>query len=59
MYANGRTLSVYPATIRAAPVLTIELDADVYALAALGASVVAATNLGLVAFNIPQARKPA
>ena len=55
MYANGRTLSLYSATPpSAAPVLTIQLDVDVYALATHGTSVVAATRRGLVALNIPQ-----
>jgi WD40 repeat protein len=54
IYASGRTLSLYVADLRAAPVLTIELDADVHALAAHGTSVVVATRLGLVALNIPK-----
>ena len=53
LYANGETLSLYEAT-NAAPVLTIELDSEIQALATHGIStVVAATRLGLVALDIP------
>jgi hypothetical protein len=54
LYADGGTLSLYAATRDAAPVLTIELDSEVHALAAYRTSVMAATSLGLVALDIPQ-----
>jgi WD40 repeat protein len=54
IFANGGTLSLYAATRDATPMLTIELDSEVQALAAYRTSVVAATRLGLVALDIPQ-----
>ena len=47
-------MSLYEATNAATPVLTIELDSEIQALAAYGTStVVAATRLGLVALEVP------
>jgi hypothetical protein len=54
LYANRGMLSLYAATGAAAPVLTIELDSEVLALATYRTSVVAATRLGLVALDIAQ-----
>jgi WD40 repeat protein len=54
LYANGQTVSLYKATNTATPILTIELDSEIHALAAHGTStVVAATTLGLVALRVP------
>ena len=56
LYANSRTISLYAykATNTATPILTVELDSEIHALAAGGTStVVTATGLGLVALNVP------
>jgi len=54
LYANSQTVSLYKAINTGTPVLTIELDSEIHALAAHGTStVVAATTLGLVALNVP------
>ena len=54
LYANGGTLSLYAETPDEAPVLRIELDSEVLAVATHRTSVVAATRLGLVALDIPE-----
>jgi WD40 repeat protein len=57
LYANGNTLAQYGQASAAVPVLTIELDSEIRALATYGTStVVAATELGLVALDIPTGR---
>jgi WD40 repeat protein len=54
LYANGGMVSIYKGTNNAAPAPTIDLDSEIHALIAHGAStVVAATRLGLVALRIP------
>ena len=54
VYASGGTILMYEATNTATPILTIELDSEIRALAALGIStVVAATRLGLVSLEVP------
>ena len=54
LYANRGRLCLYAATRDAAPVLTIELESEVLALAGYRTSIVAATRFGLVALDIPQ-----
>jgi hypothetical protein len=55
LYANGATMSLYDDVGAAAPRLTIELDAEIQAFATYGTStVIAATRLGLIAFEIPR-----
>lgn len=54
-YANGFMLSLYAVVNPTAPLLTIEFDSEIQALAAHGPStIVAATRLGLVVLEIPQ-----
>ena len=54
LYANGSTMLLYDAVDTAAPRLTIELDTEIQAFATYDTStVIAATRLGLIAFEIP------
>jgi WD40 repeat protein len=54
LYANGGMMFLYKAANVDDPVLTIDLNSDIHALAAQGPStVVAATRLGLVALEFP------
>ncbi len=51
--ANSGTISLYEATNTVTPIMTIELDSEIHALAAHGTStVIAATGLGLVALEV-------
>jgi hypothetical protein len=55
LYANGTTMSLYDDVGAPAPRLMIELDAEIQAFATYGTStVIAATRLGLIAFEIPR-----
>jgi WD40 repeat protein len=54
LYTNGSTISLYEAATAISPILAIELDSEIQAIATHGTStVVAATTLGLVALEIP------
>jgi WD40 repeat protein len=54
LYASGRTMFLYKGSAATVPLLTIELDSEILALATQGTStVVAATQLGLVALEVP------
>jgi WD40 repeat protein len=54
LYATGRTIALYKPANAAAPVLTIELDSEIQALAAHGSlTVVGATKLGLITLEVP------
>jgi WD40 repeat protein len=53
VYANGGTLLLFATMRDAFPVLKIELDSEVRALATYRTSLVAATRLGIVALDIP------
>ena len=54
LYANGSTMFLFEATNADAPILTIDLDSQIQALATHGTSTaVAATRLGLVVLEVP------